>query len=187
MPIVISIAGSMTRNDNNMKIITRDKFEMMCQVVENIIDGNNLQWHNIILQSGGGGFIDHIAVVLGLKYKCKVRLFLAAKLKSRAYEDTNNKSWAGNPGRIANYYHLKFSEIMGYNTMYQIEQLRKQGATLDCTNTKLRHRSYQLAKCDMIIVFSQSITRSPKSDRSAYHIWSLCTGIKIHVSIPKLN
>jgi hypothetical protein len=85
------------------------------------------------LVSGGAAGIDHLAVSIFLRYPCELTLHLPAKFDA----DLSNKYIEGpgkfNPGAVANYYHKRFSIILGRSSLLDISSAIYKGAVAQLT------------------------------------------------------
>jgi hypothetical protein len=181
---IISIIGSAGRGED-AKSMSATRYSAMVTLVESMIEQAGYDWTDIELRSGGAAWCDHIAITLFLKHKCKLSLFLPCDWKGDHYNDNGSADWRVNPGRTSNYYHKQFSDKMGYDTLAQIEDARLRGAILDVSGKGFHNRNRMVAKCDVMIAFSNSITDQP-TDGGTNHTWKLCKANKIHISLPNL-
>lgn len=177
----ISIIGSAGRGDD-AKIITKKRFENAVQLVENIITKSGYTWDKVILQSGGAAVMDHIAVILAIKHKCRLNLCLPCKWHDHKYLDNGSDDWRLNPGRLANKYHEAFSKIMGFNTFLQIEEARPYITVYEGFHS----RNKRVAQCDIMIAITSSSGDSPERG-GTLHTWGLCKSYKVHIPLLKIT
>lgn len=179
--MILSVIGSAGRKQDEY-LVTKTRFDNMCLQVENMILTAGYKFCDLILQSGGAAFADHVVVVLGLKHKCRVRLHLPCAWTGNGFVDTGSSHPYANPGRTSNHYHTQFSRVLGYNTLDQIEQLRLQGAEF-YVYKGFKQRNLQVAKSDMLIAFTSSNDSTPRTDGGTYHTWCACSNFKCHISL----
>jgi len=107
------------------------------------------QWKPTRLISGGAAWADHLAVQLYLQRHAQaLKLVLPAYFKDCKYLSTGYRS----PGGISNYYHKLMSDVVGYNTLSDIQAAIDQGAEIEvipgfkARNTPVAHDAdYMLA------------------------------------------
>jgi hypothetical protein len=173
----ISIIGSAGRGEDS-KFMTKTRFENIVLIVEEILVKSGYKWDSITLQSGGAAFIDHVAVALAIKHKCKLNLCLPCEWVNHQYIDTGSDDWRTNPGRLANKYHQEFSKIMGTDTLLQIEEAKPR----ICVYKGFHARNKHVAKCDIMIAFTSSTGKEPEHG-GTFHTWGLCTAYKVHIPL----
>ncbi len=108
-----------------------------------------------VLISGGAAWSDHIAVRLFLENSNRLDLNLFLPVKFSDKFDESEITIPFNCGSTLNYYHSKFSRIIGQNTLTEIEKcLSMEGVT--CLSGKGFHgRNTQIAKAsDNILAFT---------------------------------
>ncbi len=117
----------------------------------------------------------------------KLTLYLPCKWKNGKHIDTGGFDWKTNPGRSANKYHKIFSEEMGYDTLQQINNAIKKGATMVCSDQGFHARNTLIAKnCDIMIAFSWSDGDTPE-EGGTLDTWKKCKAKKIHISLNTLK
>lgn len=127
----IGIIGSAGRKDDAAlftKEVYKDAFGSLCCF---IADMNRLNPANkFTLVSGGAAGVDHMAIHFFLMQyiPCSLKLFLPCKFEDTAYEDTLIKN---NAGGVANYYHKKFSERLGIDSLNEIKLAIEAGADVE--------------------------------------------------------
>lgn len=82
------------------------------------------------LASGGAAWADHLAVQLYLMNEVKsLHLFLPAPFEGGRFRDIGGFG-TKNPGGTSNYYHRKFSAKLKINSLADIEEAIRKGATV---------------------------------------------------------
>lgn len=177
--IDISIIGSAGR-DKNKEI----DFDQSLSFVEKYIINNICSdWNNITLVSGGAAYIDHIAVKLFLKYKCKLLLHLPCQFENKKYHDTGSYS---NPGKTANLHHKVFSEKVGYNTLKEIEDAINSGCEIKIHNGFFARNKY-VAQSKYIIALTFNDADVPLFKSGTAHTWNCSKSKnKVHFNIDKI-
>lgn len=136
----------------------------------------------LILVSGGAAWADHLAVDLYLRniYKNLI-LYLPAAFEKEQFIDNGFKS----PGNTANYYHKKFSEKVGRNTLKEIALTKEKGAQHFIFNG-FHARNLEVAKSDILLAYTFGSGQEP-ADGGTLHTWKNSTAsIKIHQPIQLL-
>lgn len=172
----IAIIGTAGRSSNGL---TRDLFTKMVAV------GKYAVAHGTELVSGGAAWADHVAVTLFLQDVVpKLTLYLPCAWAGEHFHDTGVRDWRTNPGGLANYYHKRFSEVMGYDTLAQIAAAITKGATVVVGNG-FHNRNSQIAQCDAMLAFTWA--RGAPEDGGTLDTWRKCTAEqKVHVSLADL-
>jgi hypothetical protein len=181
--ITISIIGSSGSKDNMINF-TLERINKMIIQVENIITTSNLSWDNIKLVSGGSSGADHIAVLLALKYKCKLILHLPCEYINDQFHDNGNYNYKYNCGKLLNTLHEKFSIKLGYDKDWSLKQINEilKNNEYYIYNGFLK-RNIPVSKSQAIIAFTPSNSNKPK-DGGTFHCWSLATTeYKIHINL----
>lgn len=144
-----------------------------------------------ILISGGAAWADHLAVELFLSNKCKeLILHLPAPLsmETKSFDGPHYNSAACS----SNFYHSRFSKIIGYNSLHQIAEVisKKQLVTHEPKSygySGMFERNRKVAlSCDSLIAYTFGREGKPK-DGGTKHTWDLCKVEKIHVTLPKMG
>jgi len=143
-----------------------------------------------ILISGGAAWADHLAVELFLSNKCReLILHLPApfSLESGKFSGPHYNSASS----ACNFYHGKFSKIIGYNSLHQIAEVisRNQLITFEPPSygfAGMFERNRKVAtSCDSLIAYTFGRDDKPK-DGGTKHTWDLCKVEKVHVPLPKM-
>lgn len=154
-------------------------------------------YHNIPqgshVKSGGAAWMDHLAVSLFLfGHAGEITLHLPAPFVDGKFVDSGFKSAGG----AANYYHKRFSEIIGRDTLGQIAELIKRAEAGD-TRIHITYepaspgiggmfaRNAKVAVVDKMYAYTFGEGDQP-ADGGTLHTWNLCKGEKTHVSLPTL-
>lgn len=145
---IIGTAGRKGKDFDDFAHLTAEMFRQMCNIAIDLclelrIDG---------LVSGGAAWADHVAVDLSLNMVVdpgQTTLMLPEVYVGRKYKD----SGYGSTGGTANYYHRRFSQKMGYDTLAQIGQCHavleyKSGANFFSRNTDIAK------SCDYLLAFT---------------------------------
>ena len=114
---IIGTSGSR----NKMSCFDTQSFNKLVKFIEDEIK----IYPDFELWSGGSSGIDHIAVLLALKYNCKIKLFLPTEWINGKFYDNGEYSYYKNNGKQLNQLHKIFSQKIGYNTLEQINELIK--------------------------------------------------------------
>jgi hypothetical protein len=143
--MTLGIIGTAGRKDDGSKL-TREVFKAMGLVGKEVLDKTKAT----ALVSGGAAYADHVAVRLFLRgYVKKLTLHLPCKWdkKQICLKDTGEFNYQTNPGGTANYYHRKFSQVVGINSLEDISKAIEMGAKVVVTegfkerNTKVAEES----------------------------------------------
>ena len=142
--------------------------------------------------SGGAAWSDHLAVKLFLDGKI-------SKLKLRLPADFNSKTNRfigafGTPGGTVNYYHKKFSDKIGEDTLSQIGEAIKKGADVSYEPasegyTAMFNRNTKVAdESEGVIAYSYGDDIYPDNNTGTRDTWDkVYSDYKMHVPISKLS
>jgi hypothetical protein len=143
---------------------------------------------NDTLISGGAAFADHIAVKLFLEGKVKeLKLRLPAKISNGKFIGKY-----GTAGGTANFYHDKFSKVIGINTIEEIQQAINKGAEVtyetEISNKAMFIRNDKVAKeSNAMIAYTYGESNEP-ADGGTKDTWNKSKySDKVHVSIHKIK
>ncbi len=160
--------------------ISKDQYQKMIDVLPKYLPGNS------IVYSGGASFADHIAVLFYLADQISTLYIYAPcnwDFDKKEFYDNGMYDWRTNPGRTANMYHRKFSNVIGRNSLFDIDNAVKKGAKYIVKNG-FHDRNSEIAKCDILIAYSFGIDEP--NDGGTLDTWRKCGGKKIHISINNL-
>ena len=160
--------------------MTRNLWDWMLDDARERIDGD------AHLVSGGAAWADHIAVALFLEsHVPKLTLHLPAPLQGR---------FIGSPksaGSAANYYHDRFSEVVGFNSLEQIVEACTWGG---CDGTfepqaegygaMFSRNAKVVASSEGMLAYTFGVGDEP-ADGGTRNTWDQFNGEKIHVSLPR--
>jgi len=137
--------------------------------------------------SGGAAWADHLAVYLFLSgHAARLTLHLPAPLNGRFIGPYNSA------GSAANYYHDRFSKIIGEDTLSQIE---KASDMPNCDGSfepaapgyqAMFTRNAKVAKADAMLAYTFGEGDQPL-DGGTKNTWDQCRGTKTHISLPYLG
>jgi hypothetical protein len=129
MGFTLAIIGTAGRKDDKSKL-TKRSFTQMCNRALRLTQWFEQKSPQVTgLVSGGAAFADHVAVTLFLNGTVpKLTLYLPASWRKGQYHDTGE--YLENPGGVANHYHRQFSEVIGIDTLAQIQSAQDAGAEL---------------------------------------------------------
>ena len=140
-----------------------------------------------IVISGGAAFADHLAVKLFLEDKVQgLKLRLPAKIKDNYFE-----GGYGTAGGTSNYYHSKFSTLLGINTVGEIQKAIEKGADVtyetEKSNRAMFIRNEKVAnESNAMIAYTYGEGDLP-NDGGTRDTWNKANYLdKIHVCISKL-
>lgn len=174
--VIISVIGTAGRDKNAN--YTSELFTKMVRAAKYIM--RNLT--DITLVSGGAAWADHIAVRLYLEgFVSKLILHLPCEWDNNQYIDYGVYDWKTNPGKTSNYYHRKFSSILGVDTLQEINEAIKKGAEVHI-HKGFHLRNNPVAICDYMIAFTWSPTNVP-ADGGTLDTWNKCVSNKYHISL----
>lgn len=174
--VIIAIIGSAGRD--NLQTYSAELFEKMVEAAKYMM--RNLT--DITLVSGGAALSDHVAVQLYLdNFVSKLVLHLPCEWNQTQYLDTGVQDWRVNPGKTSNYYHSKFSSILGRNTLKEIALAIDKGAKVNI-HKGFHVRNTYVARCDYMIAFTWSDSNIPVGG-GTLDTWNKCTSVKYHVNL----
>ena len=134
-------------------------------------------------------FPDHVAVELFLRHpETALSLHLPCGYRVSPdglflYDDNGKFDWKVNPGGTAKFYHQRFGKALGRDTMRDVGDAVRRGATL-CTYAGFHARSRTVAQSAYMIAFTWGDLKP--TDGGTSYTWGLCRGRKVHVSIASL-
>ena len=176
----IGIIGTAGRDKSiNM---TRALWDWMVADAKDKMEGNQ----HVHLISGGAAWADHIAVALFLQNIVEhLTLHLPAPFTGRF---VGPQMSAGN---AANYYHDRFSKVIGEDSLAQIAEAATKP---NCHGTfepaaigyaAMFARNQKVATgCDALLAYTFGTGDNP-ADGGTRNTWDHCTGKRIHVSLPR--
>lgn len=163
--MTIGIIGTAGRSKENP--LTLENYEKMIEKAKEFINEKVQDIDEVCFISGGAAWSDHIAVELYLdkdflKEKRKnIHLYFPCEWdeKQKMFLDNGKFSFKENPGKTANYYHQKFSKIIGKNSFLELDQIQKFSSQVVFG---FFERNTEIAKnSEILIAFSQSDQLSP--------------------------
>lgn len=177
----IGVIGTAGRDNHHP--MTNELFTRMVAKCEEIIKTISDEKHPLCLVSGGAAWSDHVAVELFLKGKCnQLRLHVPCPWERFRFKE---QDICGNPGKSANYYHRKFTFVLGRDTLRDIEEARKKGASLIEGNGFFDRNTNIAAECQYLIAFTWDVG-APKTG-GTLDTWKKATKSKrIHVNLNEL-
>lgn len=150
-------------------------FELILSDVKNRISSSD------ILISGGAAGVDHIAVRLYLeKYISDIELHLPCRWKDKKYFDSGEYDWRTNPGKTSNYYHNKFSQILGLNSLNEIDQVLIKGGEI-IVHDGFHSRNTGITDCDLLLAYSFELTGG------TLNTWIKCKSDRVFINIKNLH
>lgn len=140
------------------------------------------------LVSGGSSWMDHLAVSLYLKYQDKFKLELYIPCEwdttNRCYRDNGVVDWMVNPGGTLNYYHRRFSKIVGFDSLDQINDAISRGAILKVEKGLFKRNDRVASSIDVLYAFTFT-TRDSPCDGGTLYTWKKAKCKKVNcISIP---
>lgn len=179
----IAIIGTAGRDHN--KPMTTGLWEwMLHDVSQRVGSGDHLV-------SGGAAWADHLAVIMFLSKKVKgLTLHLPAPIS--VFESPKFDGPPKSSGSAANFYHQKFSRVIGWDSIADIVL----AASYDNCNgdympvssgyAAMFARNRKVADvADLLIAYTFGGGDVP-ADGGTKNTWDLCKGHRIHVSLPYL-
>lgn len=135
------------------------------------------------LVSGGAAWADHLAVAMYMSGAVdNLTLHLPAPFDGTKFIGPEKSA-----ASAANYYHQKFSRILGVNTLNEIAQVIAGGASV--TYEPIAHgygglftRNKKVAKADGMVAYTFGIGDVP-ADGGTKDTWDQCRGNRVHVSL----
>lgn len=175
--MIIGIIGTAGRNEDGKKLSKR-LYVNAVDATKKII--TSLSKDTVSVVSGGAAFSDHIAVTLYLSgFASNLVLYLPAEFTNKYVE----KHSQFDPGSISNYYHKKFSKVVGKDSLLGLRRAIDAGAEVHVCKG-FHARNLRIASCvDALIAFTFSRSNEPK-DGGTLHTWKHCKAkTKIHIPL----
>lgn len=155
MEITFSIIGT-SGGKRDISKLSLFKFKAMCLVAEELLlqfEKNNYPISHVI--TGGNAWADHVAVKLFLEKKVPhLRLFVPVQWHSGEYMITQAAGAYKNAGEILNYHHRRFSKIVGFSSLYDINSAIREGAELIYVSRGFHACSALIAKSDFLLTMT---------------------------------
>lgn len=148
----LAIIGTAGRKDDAAKL-NRSVFSSMGITGKQVVEQTNAT--NLV--SGGAAYADHVAVRLYLRdIASQLTLHLPAKWdkKNCCFKDTGEVDYKINPGGTANYYHRKFSTVVGINSLEDIQYAIKKGAEVIVTEGFMERNTKVAEQADIILAMT---------------------------------
>ena len=142
----LAVIGTAGRKED-ANFLAHSHYVRMCEATVSLLTHLNTDAKSIKVFSGGAAWADHIVVTLALQdifLPENVTLYLPAEITQEGYIDSPESS--SKTADTANYYHGAFSKKVGYNTLYQILELGRRGATLIPVKGGFHARNTYVAK-----------------------------------------
>lgn len=154
---IIGTTGRKTQEHDDGAALTRQHFDAMCIVAEDLIEQfaeNNYPITHLV--SGGAAWADHVAVHLFRKPRSQrkfeqLRLYLPAEFESGRFKDNGQDNPSANPGKTANHYHQKFSRDTHINSLTEISSAIREGAEHYYPKGGFYGRNAMVAKSDFLL------------------------------------
>lgn len=189
----IGIIGTAGRGDDNPKM-TKDLYFRMLRRTElkclNELLDADLNKNDLTLVSGGAAWSDHLAVSLWKRYQgvMSLELHLPAKwnMVQKCFSEDSGKF---DPGRIANFYHEKFSTKMGRSSLESLFEVCAGGDPgVEVQYHKGFHaRNLHVGQVDVLLAFTWNPGDSPKVGSGTAHTWDNSPARKkLHVDLNTL-
>ena len=206
-PITVSIIGSAGRGCDFSKMDGM-MYRAMKKKCKYIIEEEwKLKPSQVHLVSGGSAWSDHVAVDLFLGGRCsccsdekddhvaKMDAYAGLTLhlpcvwdeKKCEFVERHPTMYAAH-GKRLNFLHRRFSFKAGMDSLKQIQEAKKCGATFHCGYRNFFERNAQVAQSQRLIAFSWSDAEVPMTGGTC-HTWSCCplSTLKIHVPLKCLG
>ena len=203
----IAIAGTAGRKEDAARlnaVIYRECEDVLRLLLPEITRTEDEIYH---LVSGGAAWADHLAVRYFLASRdSSLTLHLPCAFENGKFVDNGSRDWRMNPGNICNYFHRKFSESTGIDSLGELADVI---ATEGCTVTVSKGfhaRNSLMAKSDALVAFTfgegatvkdggtadtcksylSNVARSDREDLS-FHVDLSSTPLVVHsgIRLPK--
>lgn len=186
--IAVSIIGTAGRKDDGPRM-TAVLFQHMIEHAKTLLPKLN-RGQTLRLVSGGAAWADHVAVMLFLENPTAysgLTIYSPAPWNNttHAYSVAPTSPQQFDAGSISNYYHGLFSQVIGRNTLLDIERAIALGAVFDTSRKGFKPRNTQVAKSDYLIAFTWGINEP--ADGGTGDTWAKSKALyKIHVPLSTL-
>ena len=184
----IAIVGTSGRGDNNeTENMTSELYAKMLEIAEQYLLKAQELDDAVSLISGGAAWSDHLAVSLHLKYKVPLILHLPCKFTDKFVPgDNSSKQWG--TAKTANELHQKFSAVVGFDSLAQLEQVQK--TAIKYGQGFLARNTQIVENADWLLAFSWS-TSDKKITGGTGDTWRKFIASKgseyaVHVSLSNL-
>lgn len=173
----IGIIGTAGRKEDANRM-SKELYDKMKILIYRMIIYIEPDFSKIQLVSGGAAWSDHLAVSLYLEHsEINLSLHLPCQFDEGKY--INSKT-----GNIGNYYHGKFSDKVGYNTLKEIGLCIQKGANIKVGDGFYDRNNSISQSVDYLIAFTWGTEGKPK-DGGTSNTWKSCPPSvkKIHISL----
>lgn len=173
--VYIGIIGTAGRGEDGTKM-NKDLYWLLYDDLKRRLDEICPDRDRRHLVSGGAPWCDHLAVTAYLEGDTpRLTLYLPCHLTHGAtveFVDNSDDSWQKNPGKIINYYHRRFSQKMGWDSIADIAFAKKKGAGSQ-TLEGFHKRNLEVGKVDYLIAYTWcDLAASEPKDGGTRHTWS---------------
>lgn len=152
----LGVIGSAGRRDDAERM-TGALFEVMLEETKSLIELLAIEHVKIdCLVSGGAAWADQCAVTLFLlKHVPRLELCLPAPFNSKTSVFVETHGRRTDPGRILNYYHLRFSEKVGFNSRHALGwALETPGCHVEMAPGFKERNALVAAKADILLAMT---------------------------------
>lgn len=187
MAFTFAIVGTAGRKDDAQRLSVRHFVSMYdcARILIEQLNANNYLIDTII--SGGAAWADHVAVKLFLQQKelFKLKLFLPCpyNMETKKYDESplniNKESNRYSIGTTINYYHLKFSRTVGFDSFAEIHRAIKEGAEVVVKNG-FRARNVLVADSDVLLAITFGNKEWVKPGGTSHTVMTYLNRVKKH-------
>lgn len=174
----VSIVGTAGRDQKKRHLQTKKLFNKMVEIgnhfVANVTD--------LILISGGAAWSDHVAIrmyLMGIADELILHLPCEFLVDEEKFDNSKY-------GIISNYHHNRFSNDIGYDSLYEIKLAIEKGAKVHVHNGFFK-RNTEVAKCDYLLAMTWNEGDKPPVSGGTNDTWNKCKGIKYHLSLSTIS
>lgn len=179
----IGIIGTAFRKEDAPKL-TRELFNKATEAVRKEISSRQIK-EDITLVSGGAAGIDSIACRLYFSHHCNIELHFPSQFDAK-----NCRFYGNKDAETANYYHQRFSDKLGYNSLEDIRELHRNQHRDEIQlfyYDGFLQRNLEVGKVDILIALTFNNDTIPK-DGGTKHTWNHSPApLKIHINLDSLQ
>lgn len=148
-PPKLAIIGTAGRG-SDQNLLTAAHQQRMLKAAVRLIHHLQYDPKDVLLFSGGAAWSDHIAVslvILGIVPAKNLTLFLPTELSYYGFHgDDKEHRGSENTANTANYYHKQYKRVTGYDSLEELRQVEKDGATFEVIHGGFFARNSKVAQ-----------------------------------------
>ena len=154
----VSVIGTAGRAKDKRPFMTRKLYGAMLQTAWDFLDENFQDHSEIVLQSGGAAWADHLAVSLYRLGRIKSQQFAGLELHlpcpfvNSQFVGTDRAS--ERTAQTSNYYHRLFTRVVGTDSLRSLQRALDEDDVHFTVGRGFFDRNTRVAQCDIMLAFT---------------------------------